>query len=275
MIKVGDIVAYDWRVAEVIGIHAEDATRCTLRYVGHADAPLFHGVLTACYKDFVLIKHVDDEGKNPTWLRRPGGGYTADRSRAAAYPRAKALELLKTKSIAFAGCVIEEWQVKETTHWCYSTDEERYHGHFDSFEAALDDATSFYFEEGDEDIPDVFIGKVREVKIKELLPSIDWLIEKMLENADEIVGEVAENGLKGIDDKGVLERLEAGIVRVFEDNGVVPLFWAVDGGERVKYEASVQQWVTLGGARYQRSATDSVIRRLEDTPAHNPEGDNV
>lgn len=273
MIKVGDIVAYDWRVAEVIGLHAEDATRCTLKYVGSADAPLFHGLVTACYKDFVFIKHVDGEERNPTWLRRPGGGFTADRSRAAAYPRAKAEELLKTKSIALAGCFIEEYSVKPTEHWCYSTDQERYHGHFDSFEAALADATEFQEDSGEPGT--VWIGKCREVKIKEILPGIDWLIEHMLENASEIVGEVAENGLRGLDDKDVLARLEAGIAKVFEDNGVVPLFWAVDGGEECRYEASIQQWVTLGGARYQRTPNDPFIRRIEDTSTHNTKGDNV
>ena len=70
--------------------------------------------------------------------------------------------------------------------YCYSYDGEVFRGgYYDTIEECLSDAE-------DDSESGVYIGEVQPLPLKEMLPTLDWLIERIQQNLYEEVREVAD-----------------------------------------------------------------------------------
>lgn len=95
-------------------------------------------------------------------------------------------------------------QTIDTIEYCYSFDEEIYHGRFSSSEEALAEARDACGASGN---VSVWIGQCKEVSLTSMVDA-DYVIERLQEEASERVGESSEDWLHvDAEPKQELERL--------------------------------------------------------------------
>ncbi len=125
--------------------------------------------------------------------------------------------------------------------YCYSFDEERYTGSFDSVEDALEEATS----EADGYHTIAYIGVAHLIELKSLMPKAHHIIEGAQERAYDAVGEIAETYLEGhTKTPEKLKAIDAEIPEVlfdlFKKHGIdlTPHFWSVDQVKEFQLEVN-------------------------------------
>ena len=112
---------------------------------------------------------------------------------------------------------------ESSKQYSWSTDEEQFHGQFDSEEAAIADAlciSGHDFEVGNV----IWIGEAVPVLAEELVRA-ESVIDQMLETAYELAGEASEDYLSGVtaEQKKELESL----IAAWADGVENPSFWQI------------------------------------------------
>ena len=81
------------------------------------------------------------------------------------------------------------------TIYCYSKDEELYHGDCGSVEEAVDEGSAEF---EDEEISTIYVGEKVAIKMSDLLPDFTRIMEQVTDSAYDEIGEfVSDYGFKG------------------------------------------------------------------------------
>lgn len=110
----------------------------------------------------------------------------------------------------------------EAKKWCWSVDEERFHGDCASREEAIDDALDNY-----DDAEHVFLGTFGGTTKLSVLVDVDRLMERAEEIAFDNVGDVTENWEPTVTPEARMD-FAALIDAWAERHGLAPNFWSVD-----------------------------------------------
>ena len=118
------------------------------------------------------------------------------------------------------------------TIYCYSKDEELYHGDCGSVEEAVDEGSAEF---EDEEISTIYVGEKVAIKMSDLLPDFTRIMEQVTDSAYDEIGEfVSDYGFKGV--KGdwhniptntTAQQIEADFAAIFEKYGIKPNFYKV------------------------------------------------